>query len=72
MTGMHPSIYRSSLVTLAAAGWGNNELECYTNATPNVAVIADPDAPAGTSNGVLSITAIYNAGQTCYNGVGVA
>ncbi|GAX84280.1 hypothetical protein CEUSTIGMA_g11702.t1 [Chlamydomonas eustigma] len=45
-------------------GWGNGELECYTNSSSNLAIIQDPTSP---SNGLLSITALHQPNYNCYN-----
>ena len=43
-------------------GWGNNELESYTNSTANASIVADPNAINGKA---LAITAIAaNGGYT--------
>jgi hypothetical protein len=48
----------------ASSGWGNGELECYTNSSSNLAIIQDPASPA---NGLLSITALFHPNYNCYN-----
>lgn len=48
------------------SGWGNNELECYTDSPLNVAVVPDP---LNVTNGILNITAVYSKGKTCWNQV---
>jgi beta-glucanase (GH16 family)/regulation of enolase protein 1 (concanavalin A-like superfamily) len=40
---------------LGGGGWGNNELEVYTNSTQNASIVADPNATDGKA---LAITAI--------------
>ena len=44
---------------LGGGGWGNQELEIYTNDPKNVSVVADPDATDGRA---LAITAVQAAG----------
>jgi hypothetical protein len=46
------------------AGWGNNELECYTEQPSNAAIIPDPN---NKSNSILSISAVYQKGYVCSN-----
>src|SRR5208283_3015346 len=43
---------------LGGGGWGNQELEVYTNAAANACIVADPDATDGKA---LAITAILTA-----------
>ena len=44
---------------LGGGGWGNQELEVYTNALENARIVADPDATNGRA---LAITAVHTAG----------
>jgi hypothetical protein len=51
-------------VTQMAAGWGNNELQCYLN-TSAVARVQASKRKKG--DGRLVITALRKPGSTCYN-----
>lgn len=50
-------------------GWGNNELQCYTNDKKNIAVNEDLDGDQ-EGDGVLRITASYEDGGYVYGGEG--
>lgn len=41
-------------------GWGNNELQCYTDAPDNVAVVPNPDSPG---DGLLRIRSVFSGQQ---------
>jgi beta-glucanase (GH16 family) len=43
---------------LGGGGWGNQDLEVYTNSPANVSIVADPDATDGRA---LAITAVQTA-----------
>ncbi|KAG1677447.1 hypothetical protein FOA52_001902 [Chlamydomonas sp. UWO 241] len=46
-------------------GWGNGELQCYTDSASNAKLVQDPD---NASNSFLMITATETPGAGCYNG----
>ena len=51
------------------SGWGNNELQCYTDSQTNVRVVRKRD----TSDGALVINARFHTdGADCYNPGGVS
>ena len=51
-----------------ATGWGNNELENYTNSTQNSQIVADPKAVDGKALGIIEIDT--NPTSTAYSTVG--
>jgi len=49
-------------------GWGNNELQCYTNSSNNLAIIPNPERPG---DGLLRIRSEYSStSRTCINRYG--
>jgi len=65
--GSYPSASNWSPQT-GDGGWGNNELENYTNSTANAQIVSDPDATDGKA---LAITVIDTMpGSSSYSTVG--
>lgn len=50
-----------------SSGWGNNELQCYTEDPDNIRVEANPER---AGDGVLFIDALYEQGYRCKSGPG--
>ncbi len=51
-----------------AGGWGNNELENYTNSTANARIVADPNATDGEALAIIAIDT--QPGNTNYSQAG--